>query len=389
VRVLYLSHFGGLGGAERSLLELMVAVRRLGIDPLLLCPAGRLSQLAAQAGVAVATWSARRLQRRGPWRTWSGALPDMLRAWVELRRGVARFRPEIVHANTAQAMLWSGPVACLHGCPVVWHWRDFGDLGRIFRWMARGADAVIAISEAVFEHAADLLGGAAPPLVLVRNGIADLPAEDAAGAASLRRALHIPAQAPLVVMAGQSVPRKGHAVLLEAMARLASARPDLRAWLICAEHDAEAAAHTRGLRRLAMDLGCAGTVRITGGVEDIAPVLRAADVVAVPSLREPFGRIAAEAMLAERPVVASAVDGLREIIDPGQSGLLVPPGDAGCLAAGLRRLLEEPALRLSAGEGRRRALELFSVARVAEQVVSLYRSLRRRRPRLGWSMPGV
>lgn len=378
MRVLYLSHFPGLGGAERSLLELMVAVRKLGVESMLLCPSGPLGEQAAMAGIPVATWHARAITR---WRGQNGlhrAFPQLVRGWLELAETVGRFRPDILHANNIQSMVWNGPVAWWRACPVVWHWRDYCDFHAPVRFMARGTAAVVAISEAMFASASAVLGTSASRLVLVRNGVADLPPLDTNQAAALRLAMGIPPGAQLVVMAGQSVPRKGHAILLQALAQLAASQPNLRAWLLCSEFDWEASAHTRRLRQQAEELGCARSVQITDGVDQIAPVLRAADVVVVPSLREPFGRIAVEAMLAERPLVASAVDGLNEIVTEGETGLLVPPGDPARLAAGLVRVLREPTLWASRGKAARsKALRLFSVSRVADEMVSLYRTVRR------------
>lgn len=369
MRVLYVSHFGGLGGAERSLLELMHAVRMRGIDPVLLCPFGSLSEAATTAGIPVANWNARPVMRsRGLF-----VLPRLPFGWRELDRTVRRFQPRLVHANSAQAMLWIGPVASWRRCPVVWHWRDFYGGRSLARSMAGRADAIVAISEATLTFAETLLGPTSRRLTLVRNGVADLPPRDAHHVDAIRRVLNIPSSGRLVVMAGQSVPRKGHAVLLEALARLTRSHPDLYAWLLCPEHDQKAAIHTRQLRRLAVDLGCGPRVRITEGVEQIAPALYAADVVAVPSLREPFGRIAVEAMLAQRPLIASSVDGLKEIVTEDETGLLVPPGDPVSLAAGLARILDEPASWASrATAARRAALHRFSIARVAAELVPVY-----------------
>ena len=239
--------------------------------------------------------------------------------------------------------------------------------------MAGRVDAIVAISEATLKFAEKLLGPSSRHLTLVRNGVADLPPRDADQVAAVRRAMGVPPTGRLVVMAGQSVPRKGHAVLLEAFAILSRTRPDLHAWLLCQDHDQKAAAYTAQLRRLAVDLGCGPQVRITEGVEQIAPVLYAADVVAVPSLREPFGRIAVEAMLAKRPVIASSVDGLKEIVTESETGLLVPPGDPASLAAGLARILDEPASWESRTDAARRdALHLFSISRVAAELVPVY-----------------
>jgi glycosyltransferase involved in cell wall biosynthesis len=295
-----------------------------------------------------------------------------------LDQTVWQYQPHILHVNNAQAMLWSGPAMRFRGPSVVWHLRDFLDFPRVGRLMARHTDAVVAVSKSILTFAADMLGPSARRLVLVRNGIADLPPDHAGQVAAVRRDLGVTPDAPLVVMAGQSVPRKGHAVLLQALARLATARPDLLSWLLCIEHDLEASSHTQRLRRQAAELGCGRGVRITEGVAQISPVLRAANVVVVPSLREPFGRIAVEAMLAERPVIASAVDGLNEIVAAGATGILVPPGNPARLAAALASVLDAPTSWEARGRAaRRRALRLFSVSRMADEMVSLYRTVRR------------
>ena len=373
MRVLYVSHFGGLGGAERSLLELMNAVRTLGVDPVLLCPSGPLSEAAATADIPVANWGARPVTRSRGLNSWKFVLPRLPLGWRELDRTVRRFQPHLLHANSAQAMLWMGPVASWRGCPVVWHWRDFYGGRGVAKSMAGRADVIVAISEATLTFAEKLLGPSSHHLTLVRNGVADLPLRNADHVAAVRRGLDIPPTGRLVVMAGQSIPRKGHAVLLEALAILTRTHPDLHAWLLCLEHDQKAATYTRQLRRLAVDLGCGPRVRITEGVEQIAPVLYAADVVAVPSLREPFGRIAVEAMLAKRPLIASSVDGLKEIVTEDETGLLVPPGDPAGLASGLARILDEPALWASrADTARREALHRFSISRVAAELVPVY-----------------
>jgi glycosyltransferase involved in cell wall biosynthesis len=365
VRVVYLSHFAGLGGAERSLLELLRAVRGR-VEPLLVCPPGPLAAEAAAAGIPVASWCACVITRSRGANSWRRTIPRVVRGWTQLNRIVRQFRPDVIHVNSAQAMLWNGPVSWWRGCPVIWHWRDFYDFRRLSRLMAGRADAIVAISDAMLAFAAGQLAPARPRLVLVRNGIADISTQPATTASD----------GPLIVMAGQSVPRKGHTVLLEAMVRLARTHRGVRARLVCAEHDAEGVAHTRRLREQAKALGCAHNVEITGGVDDLAPLLRGADIVAVPSLREPFGRIAVEAMLAERPVVASDVDGLREIVTDGESGLLVPAGDAGQLAAALARMLDEPRIWSERGRAARQtALRRFSIDRVASEVVSLYGSL--------------
>lgn len=376
MRVLYASHFGGMGGAERSLLDLMLAVRTLGIQPLLLCPEGPLSRQAAKNGIASEHWPVHTVTRALGSRPWWRSAPEVMSGWWKLNRQLERLQPDIFHVNSSQAMFWAGPAGWIRrSCPVVWHWRDFHQSGSSARLMARTASAVVAISRCVREFVAARLDGTVR-VALVENGVADLGPDIPARGAKQRAALGVPSGVPLIVMAGQSVPRKGHAVFLQALARLRRQRPDARAWLLCMEHDRQSAEHTRGLRRQAAELGCGENVRITTGVDEIGPVLSAADVVAVPSLREPFGRIAVEAMLAERPVVASDVDGLREIVVEGETGILVRPSDAAGFAEGLLHVLEQPDLwRSKMPSARRRALTLYSSARVGTEIRALYKEL--------------
>jgi glycosyltransferase involved in cell wall biosynthesis len=376
MRVLYISHFGGLGGAERSLLELMQGVRRIGITARLLCPDGPLAWRAGEAGIPVGTWCAGPLTKSAGQSPWWRSLPRLIAGWRDLDREMDSFRPHLLHVNSTQAMLWSGWVGRRHGCPVVWHMRDFYEIGPLNAALARCADAVVAISKSMLAYATDRLGSAAASLRLIYNGVADLPRIAPSERAAIRRELGVPESARLVVMAGQSIPRKGHVVLLEALGKLSRSHPDLYAWLICDEHDGKASRHTGWLSREAVRFGCARSVRISSGVQQIASALEAADIVAAPSLREPFGRVAVEAMLARRPVVASAVDGLKEIVAEGETGVLVAPDNPHQLAAALARMAGQPGLWQRFGEaGRRRALDLFSVPRAVGEIDALYSTL--------------
>ena len=125
-----------------------------------------------------------------------------------------------------------------------------------------------------------------------------------------------------------------------------------------------------------------GRVELLGFVHPTWPELAAADVVLVPSLVEPFGNTAVEAMLAQRALVASDTQGLAEIVRDGETGLLVPPGDATALAGAIARLDDDPALaRRLARQGLADARARFSREQYAAQVVTVLESLRSRRAR--------
>jgi glycosyltransferase involved in cell wall biosynthesis len=133
----------------------------------------------------------------------------------------------------------------------------------------------------------------------------------------------------------------------------------------------------RRLERLAGGLGVAERVRWLGFRPDVDDVWAAADVAVVPSTRpEPLGLVAMEAAAAGLPVVASAHGGVAELVRDGQTGLLVPPGDAGALATAVRLLADDADLSARMGEaGRQRVQEQFGKERMLAELQDLYDEL--------------
>ncbi len=180
-----------------------------------------------------------------------------------------------------------------------------------------------------------------------------------------------PRGVPLLVSVSRHQPRKGVHVLIRALARLRSSGVPFRACLIgdgplLAEH-----------RRLAAALGLTDGVTVTGAVIDPDPYLRAADVFVLPSMNEQSGSLALiEALQAGLPIVASRCDGIPEDLVDGDSGLLVPPGDAGALSEAIGRVLRDGALREALG-GRARQLfnEKFSAAELVRALAATYADL--------------
>jgi glycosyltransferase involved in cell wall biosynthesis len=176
-----------------------------------------------------------------------------------------------------------------------------------------------------------------------------------------------PSDAPLLVTVARHEPNKGLDVFLHALARLREAGVPFRACLVGAGRLLDA--H----RRLARTLGLGATTVVAGFVPDPRAYLREADVFVLPSRHEQSGSLALiEALQAGLPVVASSCDGLPEDVTDGHDALLVEPGDASALAAGLRRLLTEADLRQALG---RRARETFERRFSADTLVAALRDI--------------
>ena len=352
MNVLHVDPERGWGGGEVQVLTLLRELGRRGYRSRLAAdPRGRLAREAAAAGVPVEAL------------TVANALD--LRAGVRLRALVAGHA--VVHFHTARAHALAPFCRGGDARLVVTRRMDYVPRGGPYaRWLYnRAVDVVIAISEGVRE--ALVRGGVRPERIrVVPSGIDPAALQTNAGTGeSHRRAWGIAPNDVLVLMLGALERRKGHAILLAAARRLATALPRLR-YVFCGAGSEETA-----LRRLAASLH--GAVVFAGQQTDVAGCLAAADIVAMPSLKEGLGVAALEAMAAERPVVASRVGGLAEAVVDGESGLLVAPSDPALLADAIAALIADPVLRRRlAAAGRARVLARYTAARMADGTLACY-----------------
>ena len=234
---------------------------------------------------------------------------------------------------------------------------------RALGWAARRSQAVVGVSASVVADLERTLGLQKGTVHLVHNGIRF---EEGHGE-RVRSEVGVRVGETLVAAVGSLYPVKGHIVLLRALRRL-----DLHAtpWrLVVAGRGGEETA----LRAYATAEKLADRVHLLGHRSDVSDVLAAADIFAMPSLSEglPLGLL--EAMFAGKPTVASDVGGIPEAVTSGRDALLVPPGNEEALAAAIRALIVDPALRgRLATAARERATSAFGVDRMADAYVRLY-----------------
>lgn len=233
-------------------------------------------------------------------------------------------------------------------------------------WRGLRGKAAAACCDALVSVSADCAGKIAAacgrPVEAILNGSA-APGELAPERVdAMRKELGAAPGQPLIGAIANVEARKGLRVLVEAFARLS--HPSARLAIIGAEAEPQEA---RALRALIAQRGLESRAALAGYRPQARRFAAAFDVCVVPSLRqESFGLLAVDAMRAGRPVVATRVGGLPEVVEDGETGLLVAPGDPAALEAALRRVLGDPALAKRLGEaGRRRAQERFDAARMA------------------------
>ena len=291
-----------------------------------------------------------------------------------LARRIAAERPHVFHAH----LTW--PLACKFGIvaaaaarvpAIVATAQLFMDLPRTrsialqHRVMTANVDRFLAVSEEVARRWRERLGVPAAKLEVIPNGIL---LEPFAGAPNrpLRAAWTGSPPRPVVLTVARFDRQKGHSHLLAAAARL----PDVA--FVLAGDGPERYTIEADISRL----GLGDRVILLGYRADVPDLLANCDLFVLPSLFEGLPLSVLEAMAAGKPVIASAIGGTDEAVVHGETGVLVPPGDAEALAAAIRLVLSDTDLaqRLGAA-GAARVRERFSANRMVQRVAAVYEEI--------------
>lgn len=364
--VLHLNTETSWRGGESQTLHLASGLARRGHRTIVACPAAsELARRAAAAGVEVAPF-----ESRGDW-----DLPAARRLAALLRRS----SPDILHLHTGHAVaLGTFASFLLEAPPLVASRRvsfplHGGPLGRL-KYSLRVA-RVIAVSESIRLSLIER-GLAAERVVTVHSGID--PGRFARGdrwttRAEWTAAAGWPEDAFVIATASHLATHKGVDLFLAAAARAARERPEAR-FLVIGRGEREA-----DLKRQAREAGMAACVHFAGFRDDMPDVLAGADLFVLASRSgEGSPAVLKEAMAAGLPVVASALDGVREIIEDGRHGLLTTPGHVEDLTRAIVLLTGDGALRARLGDGGRERVALFTLDRMVERTAAVYESLEAR-----------
>lgn len=376
-KVLFVSAAGFLGGAERSLYELLCALPEDLIAPFACVPPdGPLARQFSLAEVPVHTAPLRRFRRTLHPFLMLGQIRALIQATATIRNLVKDLKIDVIHANTDSAAMAAWEVSRETGVPFLWHCRDLRPLGRLAQMMAHSSARAIAISRAVEEHLI-AQGVEKEKIRRIDNGI-DLarfcrPEEKQAIRETVRNSLNIAPDAPVLIVVGAWVPWKRHEVFLESLADLRKEIPNAVGLLVGSDLFQQNSTYVKSLLEAAENLGLdRDCLKILDEREDVPDLLAASDILISPSENEPFGRVLAEAGASGVPVIAVNSGGKAEIIKDGQTGVLVPPGDVDTMTRTTLLLLNDPARRESMGTNARTWIaERFDIRRTAREFTEL------------------
>lgn len=344
IRILYVNHTGNMSGAEKVLIEILRGLDSGRYEPVVICPSqGGLAAEVSQLGVeqhplpvvsARFAWRPDRLLR---------SIVSIFTAVRGLRKKIRILAPDLIHANSVRAGIVATLAATGTGKPVIWHVHDTlpahpgSSVIRLLVLSSRKTQ-LIAVSQAASKRFCGSLP-LAKKVQTMHNGVdlSKFPVKQA-GDSAFRESIGVFGQDFLVCAVGQICARKGLLELIDALGQIRKRAPHLHLAIVgkvVFRHEAE---YLKALHAAAAAAGVEDRVHFTGELQNVSPVLQAADLLVLNSRDEPFGLVLIEAMASGTPVLATRVGGIPEIITDSVNGWLVETGDTAGLASKLLEL---------------------------------------------------
>jgi len=355
MRIVHINSESSWGGGEAQTCHLICGLQGRGIENTLIAtPGSQIARRLAEKGVRVIE-----LTMRGEW--------DVV-AIVRLARILRDSRPDVLQLHTSHAHALGLLAGRLAGVKRIVATRrmDLAIKGPLAALKYRHVDRVVAISEIV--RSMLLAAGVPQHRVTLIYSAVDCPEPYPHG--DLRAELGLDSQTLVIGTAAVLAERKGHKYLFEAVRMLKERFPHVRL-LVAGEGPQESE-----LRELAARLRLDKQILFLGFRRDVPQLLNTLDVFVLASLKEGLGVALLEAACAARPIVATNVGGIPEIVKDGETGLLVPPADSESLAGEIAHLLEHPERARNLGSNAKAFVrDRFSVKSMVESYIRLYHEL--------------
>jgi len=369
MKVLYVNQWGGLGGAEISLLRVLERLPPEEVQPLLVCPPGALAEEARAIGVEVVSAQLPSLRHGGRANT-----ADIQR----LRSAMASC--DLVHAYSIRAGWFAGRLCRQLRLPMVWSIHDLFPFPWQRLWLRvvaqRYACVVVAYSQILQKQFGERLKH---KVHLVPHGVdvqTFVPLE-ARQRSRVRRSFGTPADVPVVLHVGRLMPFKGQHLFLQMAQTLLRKYPENRPPVFWLAGDDSMGDRRYAVKIKAMSKPMEPHVRWLGFQRVVAPLIASADVLVHCSTRpEPFGLVILEAMACGTVVVSANRGASVEIIENGRTGVLTSPNDVAALAEAVQALLTDREQRQSiATSARQTVCDRYTLEQHVQRLLDIYRAL--------------
>ncbi len=366
------------GGLASHVIALLRGLGKGGYDLHVVCePEGRIAVAAADLGIPADSMTC----------TVMGGPPRVALRALKLARIIRGFRPHIVHTHSFGASM-TGTAACIlarsarlvvtiHNYPPGMD--TMTPAGRGSRWAFRRvierAVHIITVSDVLRRDIAAMYPQAMPKSSTIYNGV-ETHVPISRSPADIRAEHGFTADGPFIGMIARLAPQKGIKEFIGAARIIADAYPTA---VFALAGDGPLLNEAVNLRR---ELGLERQLHLLGHVDWARELIATLDVLVVASLSEGSSVVAMEAMALSKPVVATAVGGVPEVVASGETGLLVPPGDVQALAGAVIEILSDSERAGEMGErGRQRAVRQFDINDMIEKTKAIYADIMRGLPK--------
>jgi len=282
---------------------------------------------------------------------------------------------QLVHTHLLHADLYGGLASSIMGLARIASLHNDNPFRRssllrpVIRWNRRLFHHLICISHHLGQFANEVEGVSKERISVVHYGFQ--PKRPPSSEPNLRNLLHLPEGRPIVGMVARLTTQKGHSTLLQAMSKLIQQSNVLPHLVLVGDGELRSS-----LEALVSRLKLDSHVSFLGNRPDASQLMYDFDIFAHPSRWEGFGLVFLEAMAAGVPIIATRTSAIPEIVEDGETGLLVPVDDGDALSDALSLLLTDTPLRKRMGlAGRRRLEEHFSVQKMVEETAKIYQQI--------------
>lgn len=376
-RILYIDEIPIIAGGTNSLSLILKKLNKDKYEPYLLNPEGPVNERARKMGVKVIPYDFKHrylsIRIRGKRIVDPLALICRFIDGFRLSRIVKRYQIDLIHCNNISGYVASSVVSFLTGIPVIWHVRTYWPDKLYSLWLP---DKVIFVSDDLRKASGKY--SKSSKMMVIHNGLNLDFCISSNGKKPLKAELGLNNYI-LVGNVGRVVPWKGLHILIESMRPVFKEEEKARLLIVGDEFVNERnrqSSYMMELKALAQKLGISDKVIFTGFRSDVSNVLSSIDIFVSSSVNDPNPRAVLEAMYMGCSIIGTRSGGVPEMIEDGKSGILVPPDDPRSMTKAVKKLIENPALRMSMGQAAKKRVEdIFTIDVTQRKIEKVYDEL--------------